>query len=633
MPPANKKVIRYKGVSKIEDAHKTNLVYRGQSIYVHKYRIEPLRLLEQIGRIAVMEIRQHVSDYKSKEFALNILGPDLNTWCLSQDWMIFEDIPYMTEVMFDYLSDSKINLRELKVEYLQILVRDSSVSNQVVKVVGDDVHNDCLYVAILKTFNFNKDHLPRNCTTPEGLKKKLKLARNDKIPISKYPEVEQLYGIRIHQSGDYLYESNSTAKLHVYLHCKGEHVEMKKPPRDSARPTINFSDEKSKVVSIHIAETITIYDGESTKVITEEEHKKLSSDFNNILVKIDNVEKLVEEYDNYKTTAKALIRLTDGLINKFKSPYDSKLSFDLFRKFSRFMAEPSKLSTLEQTAIDGSFHGGVRYSNKGVYQNVYLYDVNKYYSHWLSSSNFLFPIDEPIYQKLNAKEFELMSQTNIKFGLYKVILKSNHKLFNYKINKSIWVTHHDLKVAKMLNVEYRIDENCINALLYEANTRVSGFTVFRDYFQKCGEWIEQADNFNVPKKSVKYVMNAVWGCMCAKKKVTKRVPIEEIIEIENHHLNHVEFNSNCTVVKLVDKKDVFKYNWARVSFITAYARYKMIETLLSFESLDDIVYVNTDGFISLKEQPSLKVSDKMGDWSCKHYEGCEVKNGNTVSFS
>jgi hypothetical protein len=196
----------------------------------------------------------------------------------------------------------------------------------------------------------------------------------------------------------------------------------------------------------------------------------------------------------------------------------------------------------------------------------------------------------------------------------------------------MWVTHHDIRVAKMLNVKLHIDENCINALLYDNESRISGKKVFGDYFQKCSEWLTATKGNEKMTKSIKSVMNAVWGCMCSKKKVSKRVPNTELIELEHHHLNYLNRHKDFTEVKLVEKNNVFKYAWARVSLITSYARYKMVETLLSFDSLDDIVYVNTDGIISTKEQPTLKVSDKVGDWSLDFHKNCKVKNGNIVIF-
>jgi hypothetical protein len=172
-----------------------------------------------------------------------------------------------------------------------------------------------------------------------------------------------------------------------------------------------------------------------------------------------------------------------------------------------------------------------------------------------------------------------MYYNSFKFGLYKVILKTNHALFNYKIDKSQWLSHHDLKAAEMLGVNVKIDENGINFLNYDPKKCVSGFSVFKDYFDKCNEFV-----------------------------------------------------SKCKSNEVVKKNNVFKYNFARVCFITSFCRLKMLETILEC-GLDNIAYINTDGFASLIEQPSLKISENNGDWSMKKYSKCVVNNSNSVIFT
>ena len=111
----------------------------------------------------------------------------------------------------------------------------------------------------------------------------------------------------------------------------------------------------------------------------------------------------------------------------------------------------------------------------------------------------------------------------------------------------------------------------------------------------------------------------------------KRIPKSETIDLNEYHLNKVEFNENTTMVEVVKKNNVFKYNFARVCFITSFCRLKMVETVLEC-GLDNIAYINCDGFASLVEQSSLKVSDKMGDWKVKQYAKCVVNNSNSVVF-
>jgi hypothetical protein len=130
---------------------------------------------------------------------------------------------------------------------------------------------------------------------------------------------------------------------------------------------------------------------------------------------------------------------------------------------------------------------------------------------------------------------------------------------------------------------------------------------------------------------MKSLANSLWGSCCSKNKFIKRVPKTETIDLSEFHLNQVEFNENTTMVEVVKKNNVFKYNFARVCFISSFCRLKMVETVLDC-GLDNIAYINTDGFASLVEQPSLKISDKMGEWKVKKYVKCVVNNSNSVVF-
>ena len=55
----------------------------------------------------------------------------------------------------------------------------------------------------------------------------------------------------------------------------------------------------------------------------------------------------------------------------------------------------------------------------------------------------------------------------------------------------------------------------------------------------------------------------------------------------------------------------------------------MIQILLKC-NLDDIVQINTDGFISKTIIKDLKISKNMGDWKIKHTGDCIVQDSNIV---
>ena len=58
----------------------------------------------------------------------------------------------------------------------------------------------------------------------------------------------------------------------------------------------------------------------------------------------------------------------------------------------------------------------------------------------------------------------------------------------------------------------------------------------------------------------------------------------------------------------------------------------MIQILLKC-NLDDIVQINTDGFISKTIIKDLKISKHMGDWKIKHTGDCTIQDSNVVIWS
>lgn len=623
-------------VSKIGRASNTLLKYNNKPIYCHKFFFNDgvPRTLEDIKE----QVNKYVKKLPSKtkfEYVLNIkFNPNsYKSWTLNTHWLKHNEIMSLERKDYEYLRDSKIDEELKKAVYFELFVRTAKNVVQPVLAVGDDLHNDCLFNAILKCFNYDTKHFGDKVKTPEGFKKMLKLQRNDRVPIDEcYPKIEDYYKIHIHQSGSYDYEPETIKyNYHVYLKCIGEHVELKNPPEDTAHQYINFQD-SDKIYTIHTKDKITVYDGNETYNITFEEYEALKRDFSNILVKVDKLEELESDYKKYIKNADGLNKLTNNLINKYRSPYDSALAYNVFRKFSRFLEEPDKLSELEMKALNSSFHGGLRYSKPDTYKGViYDYDINKMYSHYLSSSTFAFPVKEPKYIKLDNDKFNDMYELHYKFGLYKIILKTNHALFNYKLNKPMWFSHHDLNIAKLLKLEYCIDESSINCLEYDFSDCVTGFRAFRNFFSKCQEWINDSEKYDVDDGCVKQFTNSLWGGLCSKRKIKKRITVKsEPFDIDDYHLNSIESYEKSRVVELVDKRDIFKYNWARVAFITSYCRYKMVTTILPFFS--KIVYINTDGFSVTEEQPKLKISKDMGDWKVKKYDGCVVLNSNSITF-
>ena len=80
----------------------------------------------------------------------------------------------------------------------------------------DNGLNDCLYNCLKMAYG-TKWKLPQNIKTPELLKQRLNLQRNDPVPVKLIKEVEIASSICINVTGDHYYHSNQKFKRTIQL--------------------------------------------------------------------------------------------------------------------------------------------------------------------------------------------------------------------------------------------------------------------------------------------------------------------------------------------------------------------------------------------------------------------------------
>jgi len=181
---------------------------------------------------------------------------------------------------------------------------------------------------------------------------------------------------------------------------------------------------------------------------------------------------------------------------------------------------------------------------------------------------------------------------------------------------------------KLLNIEYKIKQNVTNALLYYANDCLRGNKTFQPFVK----YMTDLENVT-GKEYIKPIRNALWGFMSLKNKNVIRLKGSDTIDVSDLFVDNIVNNKNVTVVKTVETSNIFKYSWARCSiFLTAYCRFQMIKIILQCPNLDDIILINTDGFISKTIQPHLVISPNIGDFKLKTQGGCIIHNSNNVVF-
>lgn len=600
----------------------SNLRANGKNYYVFKYDLKKLHTLSQIKTFVKYKIEK-IPGYTERLYNLNIKFDKLAT---NNGWMFSRETKHENIDKFDdsysYLVDSNVNIDELKARYVELYVLEKP--RRIVVGASKNNLNDCLFNAILKAFNFNTNLLPQGFQRPSSLKSKLGLKRDEKIPVELFPKVEELYNVSFIINGEATYTSDIIRKQNICLTIKNGHVEVRQNESE-VKPFFRFKEVKPEniIVIYFDADEIVKYDGICKETISIDEYEQLKKDAQKMIVKCDSLENMSECHENYIKKADILKKETKGLVNFYRSQYNGSIAFDVFRKFTKFIKDPEALDEVEHQILDNAFHGGIHYEKKGEYKNCYDYDMNSMYCHFMRKSSFIFPATKPTYKQMTNEELNKLEF--LPYGLYNVLIKTHHELWRMK-NKG-WFTHYDLQIAKMLNIKFELNENKTNVLLYSSKDCIRGnkaFSEFVEYFTN----LENSTN----KDYVKPIRNALWGYLSSNNATRKRVKNSENIDVDGYLIKEFQSGKNTSTIKMVNKTDIFKYPWARCSiFLTAYCRFQMMKIILDCDKIENIVCINTDGFVS-KTKQDLKISNEIGDFKIKQYGNCTINDSNHVVF-
>lgn len=595
----------------------------GKNFYTFKYDFGKPKSVGEIKQFIKYKIGK-IPNYLERTYYLNIKFEKLatnNGWMFSRE-MKYDEIDSIDEG-YSYLRDSGVEFEDLKGRYLEIHVKEKPRRLEGMGRTEND-SNDCLFEAILKAFNFNANLLPPGLQRPSSLKKKLNLERTARIPLERLPEVENLYNVSFVINGDVSYQSDVIRIQNICLTLKDNHVEIKQNKSENI-VFVNFKEVKPQNIysMCFVDDDVAIYNDNCIK-LTYTGYEELKADSKNMFIKCENENELSETRDMYVKRANDLKEITNGFVNYYKTQYEGRIAFDVFRKMTKFIAEPQALDANEHLILDNAFHGGIHYAQKGEYKKCYDYDMNSMYCHFMRKSSFIFPASKPTYKVMTNADFQAL--TFLPYGLYYGTIKTHHKLWTKK--KFGWFTHYDLQIAKMLKLEFALVENKTNAALYSSADCIRGnkaFSEFVEYFTDLEK--------KTSKAYVKPIRNSLWGFLSSKNKKYVRVKKGDSIDIDGFDIKCMINDESVSKLEVADKVDIFKYPWARCSiFLTAYCRLQMMKILFECDNIDNIVQINTDGFISTTTQANLKLSNDIGDWKIKQFGDCTVNASNKVNF-
>jgi hypothetical protein len=598
-------------IIKISEGPCTKFHYGKQQVYQYTFRFSENTTIDDSTEIIQKLIKSLTKNYNRLEYNINIKF-NIESWRMSNGGAFVNvddiDLPDAYNLQSLYLA------KHDTFNTFSIFAR-----KPIVYAGGSDIHNDCLYNAIIQAHNFDKNLLPKKINKPWKLKTFLGLERDDLISIDKIQLLEEILKCSFTVSGDCNYISPTMKTKNIALRLAHEHYKL--ICNKGSKITFRSKNvDENNIYTIKYGDHISIYDGDSIKVIgSNEQYQELYKSWNHLLVKIglneDHETKRREylEQANYFKNHK--------FINFFKFKSIQEITYNNIMFLTKSLVTPEEITPIEGDILNKSFGGGLHYAVKGEFNNVFSYDINSMYAYFLSNGKFLFPVKQPNFKTYTTNE--ILNFRCFPFGLYHCNIIGEHPLFKNK-NKYQWWSHHDLNRFKLLNLTFEMAEG-INHLEYDRTKLING-SVLKKYIYDLYKERKTNEKY---EPVIKSFITTIWGTLTKKNRKTIRQ--REPFNAEGVFLEKVILQEESEFT-MVDAENIFKYDWARILFITSFCRLKITQIILDNFDISDILQINTDGFLSTKQSPNINVSPDIGAFKCKQYAKVIIQNSNDVKF-
>ena len=483
-----------------------------------------------------------------------------------------------------------------------------------------DNNNMCFY-------NCLKEILKDNLKFIDGFefKKYFNISYGDKVKISDISKIEQYLKISINVTGEYIYCSKIISNKVINLKLINEHYTL---DNKVAKEELNNNRKISyynKQRILYNTVNFMCFDGEQEYLLSKEQRNKIYSwETKYILInKSDNKNKtLQDEYNEFLSDANILLKETNETINLYKTGNNKVTALNLFYNMNKHI-KPNNILQLEAQFINNASCGALMYAQKGIFNNVYKYDVVSMYPSIMASVQ-LFPINEGEFIQLSDDEFRSMEF--IKYGIYRCVITGNNNLF--KFNNLNYYSHIDIKQAQELNLNIKlVCDELPNFLYYSRDKLLTGSELFKQYITPL---------FELKKKGIKkskQILNILWGSLSEKNIKTIHINDNDDKTFNiNGNITIIKirpFNNKETLIEYVENDKQFKSNYGRLKpFLLAKGR--NILTNLIKDDIDNMVYFHTDGFISKKEM-NIKTGSELGNIKYEGYcKQLEIKNLNKM---
>ena len=557
----------------------------------------------------VEEVRSALNNYK--EFN-NIDGSDIQLSINVLTGMGWANIShgFKTSALVIELTDFTAMYNEDLFDKLSPLHIVSIIVRKIDNAGGASKFNDCLFYAVRDAIG--KDYLPSKINLPSRLKKLISVPRNDKVPISKIPRLENAIKYNINITGDSMYKSENKYAHDINIVLKNGHYEQKSKFDILFRKhdLINLKKKQIRVFKL-IDGIYNVYDGNRTIKL----ENPFDSNFHNILATSNDI---ITFYNEYIEFADELVKISKNTLDLYKCGSIKNAVKYLLSIKSNF-SKHEQIDQFESDIISKTYIGGlmaVKNSGPHILNNASCYDINKSYATLLQSKSFKLPYGKPVFETIDNLD-------NLKYGIYKCKIDITNPLLMRK-NKHDLYTHMEIKFALKLNFKVELIKCKNNAIIY--NKLVYAHRLFKPAIDYLIDLLPLSST-----RIVKNLLNNIYGFVAEKYKFVYNNKQKIDLPTDQTITNITPAKSNYVIE--TTKYCQYKTNYARFApFITATNRIYLASIINNFA--DHVYRVQTDSFIVDSNYVNRKMIDKyinindnIGSWKVEfENRKCRINN-------
>jgi hypothetical protein len=483
-------------------------------------------------------------------------------------------------------------------------------------------YNDCLFKCLLKVITPRE--MGERWNTPTLFKRRLHLLRDDMVPLSLIPQIENQFKISINITGDHTYTSPHEHTKVCNLKLINEHY-IHVHTKTALSKHLTFKRQKLLMCYVDTkTKRVDTYNGEELHNITMDDYYKIKNSYGEYGTIASNSSAIIEEYEKYMEGEKQIRNLSKGKIRPLDMGIKEKdVTLRMFNDLTQGV-HPDLINELEEDWLHKSFKGGLIFGEFCEVDQAVVYDLNSAYPNALKSTSFSIPIKEGEFTKL--KELGPI----VGYGIYRCIISKSddyntNKLFRF--NPENYYTHIDIASARQLglDIELIIDDEA-NALLYKK--RIVGSRLFGTYISTL---------YDLKKKGctmAKPLLNTLWGGLCERRKKYKSLTgITTHFNIpDNHTILAMSPLKDEDLICYSEQGHYFKTPYARLGpFLTAFVRKQMMTAILPIK--DETYRCHTDSILTNSWNTNhIKIGKEIGQFKIEKQGNCIIKNAQTVTW-